>query len=88
MNIKTSIIMLSAIFASCKAVKSNNEAAIQSLNEQSLKCISIMNQADAKKTSALNAGDGVTASAMQRTMDSAALENAKIGQQLMTLQPK
>jgi len=88
MNIKTSIIVCAVIFASCKAGKSDNEAAIKSLNEQSLKCISIMNQADAQKTTAITAGDAARALIMQKAIDSAALENSKIGQQLMTLQAK
>jgi len=88
MNIKTSVTVLAIIAASCKAGKTDNEAAIKSLNEQSLKCISIMNQSDAQKTAAINRGDTAAASAMQKTIDSAALENAKIGQKLMGLQAK
>lgn len=88
MHFKTSVVLLSIILASCKTGKSDNEAAIKSLNEQSLKCISIMNQADAQKTAAINAGDAATVSVMQKTIDSAALENAKIGQQLLVLQAK
>ena len=88
MTSKTAVIMLAVIFASCNGGKNDNDAAIKSLNEQSLKCISIMNQADAQKTAAVNAGDAATAQAMQKTIDSAALENAKIGQQLMKLQEK
>jgi hypothetical protein len=87
---KTTTITAAALFlvlTSCNT-GNNNEDEIKKLNEQSKQCISIMNKSDAQKTIAMNAGDNATVAAMQKTMDSAALENAKIGQQLMALQSK
>jgi len=88
MSIKNVVTVLVLFVASCNGDKNDNDAAIRLLNEQSLKCISIMNQADAQKTTAMNAGDAATALILQTTIDSAALENAKIGQQLMKLKGK
>ncbi len=89
MTIKTTAIVLALFIASCNDSKTSvNEAKIKSLNEQSLKCIAIMNEADAKKTAATTSGDAAGVTAAQKTIDSAAMENAKIGQQLTELQEK
>jgi len=88
MSIKNVVTVLVLFVASCNGDKNDNDAAIRLLNEQSLKCISIMNQADAQKTTAITAGDAARALIMQKAIDSAALGNSKIGQQLMTLQAK
>lgn len=61
-------------------------AEIARLNEQSKRCIGLMNRMDEAKSAAIAAGDTQTAAACQKTMDSAALENSKIGQRLMELE--
>ena len=88
MSIKTLTLVVTLFIVSCNDHKSGNDAQIKSLNEQSLKCISIMNEADANKTAATTSGDMAGVTAAQKTIDSAAMENAKIGQQLTELQEK
>jgi hypothetical protein len=61
------------------------EAQKKALNEQSRACIAIMNAVEEQMNAANAAGDTQTASAFKATMDSAATENAKIGQKLMAL---
>lgn len=55
------------------------------LNEQSLACIALMNALEVDQKAAYAAGDAETAKAIGVRIDSAAMENAKIGQQLMAL---
>lgn len=86
MRLKNILAILAISFASCNNSKSDKQASIAALNAQSLKCISIMNQAGEQQSAATAAGDKATALALQTTIDSAATENAKIGQQLMALQ--
>jgi uncharacterized protein HemX len=88
MTIKTTAAILAIMVCSCKSGKQDSQAEIQRLNQQSLKCISIMNDCDAQKTAAMNAGNADLAATLQKSIDSAATENAKIGQQLMELQAK
>lgn len=61
------------------------EAKKAELNRQSKACIAIMNSLDEELRAAQASGDGNKASAIQARIDSAAMENAKIGQQLMAL---
>lgn len=88
MNIKTTVFALSMVLISCKAQTNNNEAALKELNEKSLKCIATMNQAENLMNAAIANGNTTDAAIYQKTIDSAALENAKIGQEMMQLDKK
>ncbi len=87
---RTTIISLALVITavSCNDSKTDNTAAIKELNGQSLECIRIINKADAQKNAAMASGDADLIKASQQTMDSAAKENAKIGQQILELQAK
>ncbi len=85
MNIKTTAFGLFILMISCNEKKDNNQEALKSLNEQSLKCIAIMNKAEAFKNQAISTNNTEEIAAYQKTIDSAARENAKIGQQIMAL---
>jgi hypothetical protein len=61
------------------------DAEKKALNEQSLACIALMNKLEVDQNAAYAAGDAATAAAIKARIDSAALENARIGQKLMAL---
>ena len=61
------------------------EAQKKALNDQSKACIAIMNSAEEQMNAAYAAGNAEAARAFKATMDSAAMENSKIGQKLMEL---
>ncbi len=63
----------------------NIEEQKKQLNEQSQACIALMNLLDQNLHAAYVAHDSKTAEAIQLRIDSAAMENAKIGQKLMAL---
>lgn len=63
----------------------DTEAQKKALNDQSKACIALMNSLEPEMNAAYAAGDAATAKAIKNRIDSAALENAKIGQQLMAL---
>lgn len=88
MNIKTTLFALSVVLISCKSQTNNNEAALKELNEKSLKCIATMNQAESLMNAAIANGNTADAAIYQKTIDSAARENAKIGQEMMQLDKK
>ena len=83
------ILALPLLICSCNHAKTdtkNNDSTKSSLNDQSLQCVAIMNKASDEKDAAIQAGDGQKAAACQVTMDSAARENALIGQKMMELE--
>ena len=61
------------------------EAQKALLNQQSKACIALMNKLEVDQNAAYAAGDVSTAQFIKARIDSAARENAKIGQQLMAL---
>ncbi|MGB3008346.1 MAG: hypothetical protein WBC06_17655 [Chitinophagaceae bacterium] len=61
------------------------EAQKKALNDQSKACIALMNSLEVELNAAYAAGDAAAASNFKKRIDSAATENAKIGQQLMAL---
>ena len=61
------------------------EAQKKALNDQSKACIALMNRLEVEQNAAYAAGDAAAASNLKKRIDSAATENAKIGQQLMAL---
>ena len=69
------------------AAKSPADIAAEkkALNEQSLACIALMNSLEVKQQAAAASGDTASASSYRASIDSAAMENAKIGQKLMDL---
>jgi hypothetical protein len=85
MNVKTTLFAFVIIMASCSDKTNNNEVALKTLNERSKKCIAVMNEADALKNKAITNGNTAMITAYQKTIDSAAMENAKIGQEMMQL---
>ena len=64
----------------------DKEAQKKALNDQSRACIALMNNLEPEMNAAYAAGDAVTANAIKTRIDSAATENAKIGQLLMALE--
>ena len=88
MTIKTTLFAVTVCFVSCNSKTDNNAATLKVLNEKSLKCIAIMNKADALKNDAITNGNTAEIVLYQKTIDSAALENAKIGQQMMLMESK
>ena len=66
----------------------SGDAAAQkkTLNDQSKACIALMNSLEVDKNAAVAAGNSELATALQTSIDSAATENAKIGQKLMALE--
>ena len=88
MTIKTTLFAVTVCFVSCNSKTDNNAATLKVLNEKSLKCIAIMNKADALKNDAITNGNTAEIVLYQKTIDSAALENAKIGQQMMLIESK
>jgi len=62
------------------------ESEKKALNEQSKKCIALMNSLEEEKNSAQASGDAARANALQASIDSAAKENVMIGQKLMALE--
>jgi hypothetical protein len=62
------------------------DAQKKALNEQSKACIALMNSLEVDKNNAIAAGNAEAAKAFQASIDSAATENAKIGQKLMALE--
>jgi len=88
MTIKTTLFAVTILLVSCNAKTNNNEDALKALNEQSLKCVAILNKADALQRVAMTNGNNAEYYAYQKTIDSAAVENVKIGQQMMQLQSK
>ena len=62
------------------------EAQKKALNDQSKACISLMNSYGNDKDAAVAAGNSALAATLQASIDSAATENAKIGQKLMALE--
>ena len=58
------------------------------LNDQSLACISLMNSLAQDLNAANGSHDVKRSSAIQLSIDSAALENVKIGQKLIALENK
>lgn len=61
------------------------EAQKAALNKQSKACIALMNALEPEMNAAYAAGDAATAQSIKARIDSAAMENVKIGQQLMAL---
>ncbi len=88
MKLKTTVFALSVMLISCKSQTNNDESSLKALNERSLKCIAIMNEAEALKNSAIANGNTAEIASYQKTIDSAALENAKIGQEMMQMDKK
>ena len=66
----------------------SNQAQIEELNKQSMKCIALMNRLEEDQAAAQKTGDATAVAALQNSIDSAATENSKIGQKLMELQGK
>lgn len=64
----------------------DTEAQKKALNDQSRACIALMNALEPDMNAAYAAGDAATAKAIKTRIDSAATENAKIGQLLMVLE--
>ena len=64
------------------------EAQKKALNQQSKACIALMNSLEQEMNAAYAAGNSEAGKALQARIDSAATENAKIGQQLMALDNK
>lgn len=64
----------------------DTETQKKALNDQSRACIALMNALEPEMNAAYAAGDAVTAKAIKTRIDSAATENAKIGQLLMALE--
>ena len=64
----------------------DTEAQKKALNDQSRACIALMNALEPDMNAAYAAGDAATAQAIKTRIDSAATENAKIGQLLMALE--
>ena len=64
----------------------DTETQKKALNEQSRACIALMNALEPEMNAAYAAGDAATAKAIKTRIDSAATENAKIGQLLMALE--
>jgi hypothetical protein len=62
------------------------DAQKKALNEQSRACIALMNSLEVKMNAAVAEGNAEAAKAFQASIDSAATENAKIGQKLMALE--
>jgi len=62
------------------------EAQKKTLNNQSKACIALMNSLEVDKNAAVAAGNSELATTLQASIDSAATENAKIGQKLMALE--
>ena len=62
------------------------EAEKKLLNEQSRACIALMNKLEEEMNTAYAAGDAVAAKSIKASIDSAAMENVKIGQKLMALE--
>lgn len=62
------------------------EAQKKALNVQSRACIALMNSLEVDKNSAIAAGNPEAAKAFQASIDSAATENARIGQKLIALE--
>lgn len=62
------------------------EAQKKALNDQSRACIALMNALEPELNAAYAAGDAATAKAIKARIDSAAMENVKIGQKLMALE--
>ena len=58
----------------------------EELNKQSRACIALMNSLEDDMNAANAAGNADAASAIKARIDSAATENAKIGQELMALE--
>ena len=69
-----------------KGGTSDKENQVKELNEQSLKCIRLMNSLEEQKDAAIASGDAAGASELSQRIDSAAKENVKIGQKLLELQ--
>ncbi len=88
MIIKTTLFAVTLLLVSCNSKTNNNEYAKKALNEQSLKCIAIMNKSEALQKEAMAYGSAAEINMYQKKFDSAALENAKIGKQLMQLDAK
>ncbi len=88
MIIKTTLFAVTILLVSCNSNTNNNEADLKSLNEKSLKCVAIMNKAEALQSEAITNGNKAEITMYQKTIDSAALENAKIGQQMMQMESK
>lgn len=57
----------------------------EALNKQSRACIALMNSIEVDMNAAYAAGNAQLASTLKARIDSAATENAKIGQKLMAL---
>ena len=62
------------------------EAQKEALNKQSRACIAIMNSAEVEMNAAYAAGNAEAAKTFKARIDSAARENAMIGQKLMALE--
>ncbi len=66
----------------------NVNAQKKQLNEQSLACISLMNSLEQDLNAANASHNAKKSSAIQKSIDSLAEENIRIGQKLMTLENK
>ena len=58
----------------------------EALNKQSRACIALMNSLEVDMNAANAAGNTEAATALKQRIDSAAMENVKIGQKLMELE--
>ena len=84
---KRLFLLVLPVFAfACHNKANDSETQKKILNDQSLQCIAVMNSAEVSKDAAMQSGDAATAEKFQATIDSAAKENALIGQKLMELE--
>ncbi len=101
MNIKIAAFALALFLFSCNGTDKNNTNNLnietttgsgdvasqkEELNKQSRACIALMNSLEEDMNAANAAGNADEAAAIKARIDSAATENAKIGQQLMALE--
>lgn len=75
------------LLVGCQQKTENNEQ-LNLLNNQSKQCIVIMNKAEVLKNAAIAKNNEFEMRAHQKTIDSAARENVKIGQQIMAISSK
>lgn len=85
MTLKLTSIAFALLLFSCTAGSTGKDAERKALNDESKKCIRAMNVFEEQMNSASQAGDAVAAGMFKKSMDSAARENALIGQKLMAL---
>ncbi len=101
MNIKFAAFAFLLFLFSCNGTDKNNTNNVntetttgtgdvasqkEELNKQSRACIALMNSLEEDMNAANAAGNAYAAAALKTRIDSAATENAKIGQKLMALE--